>query len=165
MSIRRTQSSRQSWLVLLLFAACCAVRVETLAVYGSIGTTNMEANALSSKYVLSQDALCCFHSLPHCSVSTTMSRKNSVCSSQPHWTLFKRKSFLVMGKGDGKKRRKKKSPTIATTTMFHANNNNNRLRNEYRQTLTFLYVCRFDMEKCTNKRQNKVVLAFVKRKW
>lgn len=116
---RRAQTL-QSWPVLLLLAACCAVSIEGLSFY--------ESRFLSSKSTMPQNVLSSYQSLSHCSscveqerpttfaVTSSLPRQNSACSSWLHpsfltTTTTRRKSFLIMGKGDGKKRRKKKAPT------------------------------------------------------
>jgi hypothetical protein len=116
----RQAQTPQLWPVLLLLAACCAVSIEGLSFY--------ESRFLSSKSTLPQTLLSSYQSLSHCSscveqepsttfaVSSSLPRQNSACSSwlHPSFLTTRRKSFLIMGKGDGKKRRKKKSPAAPT---------------------------------------------------
>lgn len=108
----RRAPSPQRWHVLLLCASYCAVSLEAFTAFGSYRS---EASFLSSKSTISSS----FQSLSRCYSrvdeltslpSITSPWKNSVCSSlRP----FQTRSFLFMGKGDGKKKRKKKSTQSA----------------------------------------------------
>jgi hypothetical protein len=97
----------QWWHVVLLFLSWCAAS----QAFTTRGVYKSQTSFISSKSTI----LFSFHSVSHFDSalaklsSTTLPWKNSACS------LFQKKSFLCMGKGDGKKRRKKKSATTLST--------------------------------------------------
>ncbi len=112
----RCERPSRRWLFLLFCAAWVALRVDALSFYGRVGPSS-EANYLSSKFSFTQGTIS-FRSLAQgyshvdgstCVVSCSLLRWDENLN-----TLPARKSFLIMGKGDGKKKRKKKSSPVSS---------------------------------------------------
>jgi predicted RNA-binding protein with PIN domain len=104
---RRAQQL-QRWHVLLLFLSWSAASTKAFTIHGVYKS--------KTSFIYSEPTiLSSFHSVSHFDSSlaklssTILPWKNSACSP------FQKKSFLCMGKGDGKKRRKKKSATTIST--------------------------------------------------
>lgn len=131
-AMSRREPSSYPWQLLLFFAAWFAVSgVDALSLCGLAGTSRPETNSLSSKSAQFQSLS---QGYTHVKASTFVvspllllkgNWQDQVTSSLAcHNTLPVRRSFLVMGKGDGKNKRKKKASSSAksasmTTTPQH----------------------------------------------
>lgn len=114
------ERSSHQWPLMLFFAACvAAARVEAMSLHDFSATLRSKTNSLSSRL-----APVSFRSLSQgytqVEISTFVASpsllkwQNQVVTSQAYPTTSRvRHTFLIMGKGDGKKKRKKTTSSSA----------------------------------------------------